>query len=334
MTTLTWPLARHGVIEVLTSDPLIFSSGLETQIARVILEPLASFRSTKPTPHVLVIDGLDECLIDQQGEILQIIPSLCKTFCWLKILIVGRPDPTVRYSFKDQNLLNITEQISLADDPDAEDDIRQYLTNRFSRIRATLPVAPEEDWPSKADLDLIIRKASDQFILPATVCRYVGSSTQPHRAQSRLNTIISSLKNRTTNGRENPLAEVHALYAFIFSVAHAPSLAVQFAGTCLVYPIFLGAPSPIDVQRILNISKVEARELLDELASLFEVVDSVRSTSEPCIRHFHASLGDYLFDQSCSKEFWCSEGEVRAHIATARIRQFEVGMYHFTLYSA
>ena len=55
--------------EAIADDPMVFGKSLRTQITEVIVNPLGSMSMADLRPKVTIIDGLDECLgQDQRTE--------------------------------------------------------------------------------------------------------------------------------------------------------------------------------------------------------------------------------------------------------------------------
>src|SRR6202041_2991188 len=96
---------------------------------------------------------------------------------------------------------------------DADDDIRQFFSDKFEdircshRLRSTIP----NPWPTKESLNKLVKKSSGQFIFAATVVKFVESNR--HRPAIRLNVILGI----SSPGTMNPFAELDALYRQILS---------------------------------------------------------------------------------------------------------------------
>lgn len=319
--------AKRTIAREVEEDPHIFSATLEKQIIRLILQPLEAARLSSPAvPYVIIIDGLDEC--NDHGEqrvVLRTVAALLTTFTCLKFLIISRPDPTIAITFREPGLRAITESLSLSDDTTSVADIHRYIVEKFAEIKSMLIRPPTGEWPSRDDITLIVEKSSAQFILAATVYRYVSSPKYLHKATSRLRDVMNVLRNQPSNSQDHPLREVDALYAFIL-LGDDPKLTANFAGCCLVYPKYFYHVSPLDVQEVLQIGEEQTMEILDGFASIFKVTDGN-------IIPYHASLSDFLFNKSRSGNLlYCNEGDISAKITCRGLRLLHSGLWIIQLY--
>ena len=92
------PASRSHIETAVDADPMIFHQSIDSQLAKLIIEPLRRLHSTgfdfKDSPFVIIVDGLDEC----QGTDMQsgLVKSLAAAFCGspfcILILIASRPE--------------------------------------------------------------------------------------------------------------------------------------------------------------------------------------------------------------------------------------------------
>jgi archaellum biogenesis ATPase FlaH len=97
--------SRSMIEQAVDSDPHIFSRSLDVQISHLVIRPLAqtlaSNGSRRRFPHVLVVDGLDECQDEiAQRTVVRLFSSIFNSWDlgW-KVLITSRPEQAIRISF-------------------------------------------------------------------------------------------------------------------------------------------------------------------------------------------------------------------------------------------
>jgi len=279
----------------------------------LVLEPLDLLIPNGITPYVVILDGLEETLSeDDQEQLLKVIStSVHQHNPTLRILICSRTEPTIATAFDDDEscLKSMSNIISLNDDVDSDDNIRRFLINRFSKIKKQLPFPPEDEWPVPGAIDYLVAKSSRQFIFAATVEKYVGSPKHRHHAVARLKHVLdlASLPH-LQDPKRHPFADLDALYSVILRTRTDVTLSVKAMAVCLQYTKYFGVTTPIRLAKVLRIDLAEIWSILYELASLLDV-------SKDYIRPFHASFGDFLFDKSRSLDLHCVSGDISTDIA-------------------
>jgi hypothetical protein len=184
---------------------------------------------------------------------------------------------------------------NLSKDPDADMDIRKFLTVEFNEICRTHPLnrllSPR--WPSDSIISTLVEKSSGHFIYPSTVIKYTQS--RKHRPDDRLGVILRILP---PHEQDRPYALLDALYSLIFHDVENP---IQLEKICLVLGILhlhsqpytgwfsRGTTSSCDnIESLLEMKPGDLILLLDPILSLVAIDHDVRI--------FHKSLFDYLLD--------------------------------------
>ncbi|PPQ83499.1 hypothetical protein CVT25_006989 [Psilocybe cyanescens] len=283
-------------------DPLITMRSLEAQFKALVREPLLELLHSgfSTTDHfVIIIDGLDECddpkiqarIVDLSFELLrgQDIP--------LKILIASRPEIDISSSF-DTKLFSTLARIALDDDYQSEDDIRHFLADKFNevktrhRLRSYIPIG----WPAQDSLDTLVEKSSGQFIYASTVVEYVASAR--HRPTHRLEVVL----------------ELDALYRHILMGVEDVDLILQIIGFIILHPWYMDIEVPF-IETLLSLAPGDVQLLMQNLGSLISVENHPYVPEKLTIRILHASLKDYLLDQSRSKDFFLDSVKMHTHYA-------------------
>ena len=311
--------AKDAISNAISQDPHIFLAPLHDQLKKLVLEPFDVVAPCGITPYVIIFDGLDETLTpdDQQLVLDAITSTLYQHNTTIRILVCSRPEPTIvtAFSYPDSVLCSISASFSLNDDMDSDADIRTFLVEKFNKIRKQLPYPPKGDWPTSDNIEYLVAKSSKQFIFAATVEKYVGSPNHRHNAVARLKHVLDlGLLPRLEDKKKHPFADLDALYSLILKTRNDIALSVKAMAVCLQYPRYFDTVSPTDLSNVLGIEMSETWAILYELASLLDV-------SEDNIRPFHASFGDFLYDETRSLDLYCNAADIVTDIACAMFRQ-------------
>jgi len=166
------PTSRPQIEAAVDADPMIFQQSVDTQLAKLIIEPLRHLHSTgfdfKDSPFVIIIDGLDEC----QGTDIQsgLVKSLAAAFrdspLRIRILIASRPEVYLQSTFNSSSLRPHLSHLALSDEYSPDEDIYRFLEDSFDKIRCEHSLASyiPSPWPSPEVLRDLTRKSSGQFI--------------------------------------------------------------------------------------------------------------------------------------------------------------------------
>ena len=318
MATHTLKDAKEAISEVISRDPHIFSASLSDQMKKLIIDPLNLHAPCGIVPHVIILDGLDECLSDDDQQlVLDVISeTLYPLNSDLRVLICSRPEPTISTAFKGGTIQGISTSISLSHDGDSDADIRTFLVEQFAQLRQRLLDVPNGEWPTAADIDHIGKKSSGHFIFAATVIKYVCAPRHRHNAVTRLKHVLDLAKlPPNLDAERDPFAGLSALYSLILSTREEVASTLKACAVCLEYPKYFSTISLTDLAMVLHFDFAKTKAMLDELASLFDV------SIDNAIKPFHASFGDFLFNSSRSRNFYCGQGDVAAEITCALLKQ-------------
>ncbi|KAF8987848.1 hypothetical protein BDQ17DRAFT_1224053, partial [Cyathus striatus] len=220
-------------MENLAQDPAVLAYSMEIQMWKLVVEPLIKYNRENtrisglntlignntytPGPHLVIIDGLDECNDPQaQSRIIKMIARVLHEqsgHLGLQFLISSRPEMKIRNTFNLPNVHSLCTNLVLNDHYDLDKDIEVYLRSEFSIIKRTHTLAPslsvDINWPSVEDLNILVERSSGQFIYASTVMKYISNNRRDPR--QRLQTVISL----HSDSDESPYADLDALYSYI-----------------------------------------------------------------------------------------------------------------------
>ncbi len=207
------------VEDKIRTNKLLFSSNRQTQAVELLFEPLLRLSLEEDpeeyAPHLIVIDGLDECADpDVQCDLLRIVAGLVHHLPYpFRFLIASRPESHIVHTFDFDLRIIKAQQYNLSTDLDAAEDIRKFLEQEFQRIHNVHPLRCHlpPGWPDKGDIRTLVLRSSAHFIYASTVIRYIKS--RRHLPHKRLKVILDYLP---PPGKDRPYAELDALYTVIF----------------------------------------------------------------------------------------------------------------------
>jgi hypothetical protein len=298
------PDTADDILLTIEGDPLIFQQSLEDQLRELIIEPLLRLPPHLQRLFVVFIDGLDEC-DDRahQSNLLKILGNISSgTNIPVVFVIASRLEPQIEAEFHRNQVVDILTTIPL-DDIRASDDIRRYLNVKFDEIKAThlrrkfLAL----NWPSSTIVEQIVEKSSGQFIYASVIIGYISL---PHGHPAIQLDIINGIRPR--NPSENPFAHLDALYQHIFSrvkqLDTVQNILALYLITSSRFFYFIR-----DLESLFRLAPGELEVLFADLTALVQC--SADNTRDDGIKILHASLPDFLLDESRSGDYYINLDE-------------------------
>ncbi|TEB24127.1 hypothetical protein FA13DRAFT_1739487 [Coprinellus micaceus] len=346
--TLAHHLSQHDVLHqykmhlhaAVDRQPDIFRKNLREQASGLILEPLRSIHDTGSRvgwPKAVIIDGLDEVIAahkkvpadqqapgaseDDQVEILHVLLTLSKDPSFpFRIFVASRPESNIS-DFFSTNARDATVNLFLDSKYDPDADIKRFLESKFADIRRRTGISSPL-WPGEPALDRLVEMSSGQFIVPATILRWVEAGFP----QVQLSEVLQ-LEQRST--KINPFASLDALYQHILKRAHNPEndphLVVNWilSITSGVDPTASHVDSSLHSVRFwrqfLGNAEGEFNYRLAPITSLIAVPPPHEISATVTI--YHKSLTDFLSDERrCGDDFYVDQVAHNSFLAGRIIR--------------
>ena len=314
------PYLRSHIDSAMQADPSLYTKSMIVQMHSLIIDSFRKLCSSIEHSPTVIVDGLDECDgHETQKLILEIIyEAVAIHKLPLRFLIASRPEAHILEAFDRPTLRSITKRVVLDESFGPNQDIEKYLRDGFKSIyeqNSTLMGQVEQPWPGTGILDLLVQKASGQFIYASTVLKFVG--TEFYNPLSQLDIVLEPFPSKGT-----PFSDLDHLYSQILSTYPIPERLICVLGTVLA----LHCPQPPGVVEDLFAMKVgEVGLVLRGLHSLIKFShypdeNFKRSTDvgeDNGIRLLHASFEDYLVDQNRSGHFFIDRNIFRTRIVKA-----------------
>ncbi|KAF9524301.1 hypothetical protein CPB83DRAFT_861570 [Crepidotus variabilis] len=327
--SLVYQLARSipstltHITACMMEDPAIFQSSFEDQMERLFLQPLCrAYQDSTGLSHhrkLIILDGLDECdspaiqrsLLTALGKVFQATPMP------IVVLVASRPENHISSAFDSPEDFSGIQllRISLNDDYNADNDIRLFINIKLNHCMRSHPLRKyiPSIWPLPEDVDSIVKKASGQFIIAATIVRYAESTR--HKPHERLQRALESFDRFAAEVSDSPFKELDALYMQIFSGVEdlVTVLAIMFLalglGGCK-------ARYPRTIASRLQLAPGDVEMHISSLASLMKF----EGETQP-IRIFHATLFEFLSNPARSQSFYIHQAAVHTHFLKNYLRR-------------
>ncbi|KAF5333637.1 hypothetical protein D9611_002783 [Ephemerocybe angulata] len=332
---------EHILSSVAQDRGIIFTKNIEEQFIVMVLNPLLSMAqergsNTRAAPGVIIIDGLDECDVEQnspapstntsahvplrrkeddQLEVLFLLLLATSNPSFpFRILIASRPETAIRDFFATDGKA-CTRELFLDSKYDPDADIALFYNAKFSTICRRLGISPEE-WPGKDVMLTLVRNASGQFIYAATVVRYIEgsphspnpqapSSDKPSTPHQRLQNILGQQR---AGSPHNPLEALDSLYHLLLETCPDPELSMKWLRAAQIEYLSRQDQFPVWLLRlVLEASPGEEQYTLGSLSSLLPTQFSDENLRKP-YSFYHKSFLDFIADPTrCGKRFLTEE---------------------------
>lgn len=327
----------HDSIE---RHPDIFRKNLREQAEYLLIGPFRMIRDqcdTREWPKIIVVDGLDEVEAmqyhdptrqqirrtneDDQIEILEILHILSQDPAFpFRFFLASRPEQGIAEFFATNGRAYTTDLfLDSKYRPDA--DIRRFLHSKFAGIRRRSGMSGDL-WPGDDVVNRIVDMSSGQFIVPATIIRYISAGVP----QQQLNDVLQL--GRVKIGTKNPFAVLDALYRYILKRSHNPeddpNLVVKWircitAGIRSQNALYDSAPPSAQFWRqFFEDMEGELGYRMAPITSLVSVPPP-HDTSSP-ITNYHKSLTDFLSSESRCGDLFVSDACLQHFLGSRIVR--------------
>ncbi|KAF8798341.1 hypothetical protein BYT27DRAFT_7218575 [Phlegmacium glaucopus] len=316
---LSIPEIRSYVEDVVDLDRNIFGLSIETQLRKLIIEPLSHLhdnliqRHGRIRPMLIIIDGLDQCAssVSVQRSVLRILAE--KLPIPMLFLVASRPEPHIRGFFTAEPMASITTSLALDDSYQPDDDIKVFLEAKFDVIKKVHPLKHQlpESWPPPVDIDHLVRKSSGQFIYASTIMKYIESPR--HWPTDRLGIILGIMK----SGGDTPFAALDELYTDVFSSVGETNAVLEVLSVLVLVQTRYILKSPALIEDLLGLRRDELKITLIDLHSILDVPFEGDAGE---VRVLYTSLAEFLLDQTRSGNYHIDQGCAHANLARHLMR--------------
>ncbi|KAF5321295.1 hypothetical protein D9619_000196 [Psilocybe cf. subviscida] len=306
--SLSAPATKPFIARAVYRNKLIFDLSLDAQVQALITHPLTATHQDDAGPQwpkVIVVDGLDECRKDDSAQS-RVIRALIMGLRSIprqnqKLFITSRPEHHIAAIFRDYEP-DLLRKMELNNDWNPDDDIRTFLNTGFADIRRSHPYfeghPADQTWPNRADIDTLVARSSGQFIYASVVIKYIKSEDYYDPA-TRLEVILN-----LENNEDRPYTELDALYEHIFLQVRAVEKVLTVLSLERMHTEeYFGAPLGFILSDFIGARIPEIQFWHRPLISLLTWERDATSGMD-AIRYMHASLPDFLANESRSNTFY------------------------------
>ncbi len=276
------------------SRMLLSDLSFEAQLSKLLITNI------NPTdPNLIIIDGLDEC--ESQRGIYRLIEWIRSQKSPFRFLLTSRPEPEIKACFTpgrgdrhvDVQIFSLTE---------SKADIQIYFIEQLEKVwplQQRIVDRGPRHWPSKRDIERLVGQSEGLFVYAATAVRYIGGEGYP---VERLEGVLELHK-----GLDNLYRQV------IEEATKWDNFNIVMGGLMFLrYPLNIDDLSGI----LLTLNKhLTSTGILFALRRCYSIIAIPEDNSS--IKMYHASLRDFLTDQSRSGPLFCSPATCHAQLMFA-----------------
>jgi hypothetical protein len=183
------PVLRAPIFCAL-EDPTIFTADSETQLRKLILDPISQTQADLPKRLVIVIDALDECDDDIISDIVELLVTTLDKYdpsvrIRLRFLVTSRPELHLLEFFTKLHIPSF--DLSTVDPAARENDIRIFLEDQLRNIATSAP-----DWqkePKEEDIRLLAKISGGVFVAARIAVDYVAFGESPNSQLQKMHRV-------------------------------------------------------------------------------------------------------------------------------------------------
>lgn len=294
--SMSFPTTKPHIQLAIQSEPSISCRSLKHQFKKLLIDPIQLAARNRiltaivrQKPFVIIIDALDEC--DDKELMAEFIGVVTDAYRHhpppFRVFFTSRVEEHLRKKLETPDAHTAIYPLALPDF-DAHDDIRTFFLSRFDAIyvenRQVMRNVPVRlPWPSSADLEALVDKASGSFIFASTLIKFIeDGSDLPHR---KLSVALRAH------------AGLDPLYSQVLSDAAQGRDVKHFLGTIVLLKDFLS---------ITSLGVLLQREPADILRALLGIqsIIMIPGDDDHPVQPFHASLRDFLTTETRSRKLF------------------------------
>ena len=312
VTTLAWQLAANiPIVKKRMEEALQLNNdswalfphlSLEEQLSKLFVGGGPAAKVEPADPNLIVIDGLDECA--SQDRIVRLINWLRKNRHPFRILLTSRPEPNIKAciaSRQDDRPIDVLS-LSLTE---SKDDIRKYFVKEVEKIKRSHSESRRlSDWPPNSDIDKLVDQSEGLFAYAALAVRYIGGHGYPKTLLKNVLKVQVGLD---------------ALYSQVIKEASKWSNFDIVMGSLMHLRYSLPIESFSNIVFIVNGQPLEAGDISSALGGCHSIL-AIPDDDFETITPYHASLRDFLLDQSRSKGLIYTPAMSHAHLMLGCLR--------------
>jgi hypothetical protein len=281
------------------------TTDIATQLERLFIKLLPS--TTDPfRPHVVVIDGLDECgSLKERQELVQAVLQLSSMTSWIKVFLTSRSEAEIRKAISGASSQCVVREINAQNEVDQ--DIELYISSQSKDLDIEL---------DRDQTRTLVRRAEGLFIWCSTLFKYLDKKAD---RQVALNDILHG------NPQQDSVTPLHVLYGQVLASATED---LQDAATMRA---MLAVISLASVSRPLSITaiwiflksskncqpKPRTKIQVETLIARLHAVLYSEEAEDGGVRAYHTSFYDFLNEEIRPSADWLDADDI--HLQMLRL---------------
>ena len=287
MAGISTEFATALMVELSKADR-VASKPVRDQIGPLLLQPLSALPEMS-VPIVFVIDALDEIADESElAELLELIANF-QSVVPLKFILTSRPEMHIRGTSISSPEHNTILRLHEIDSDEVQQDIRTYIDRTLAHT------VTGSSWYTSAQVNALVELSNCLFIFASTILKYVLAPGVDAARSVRLSRATSAVSQGTA-----ATATLDKMYQWIvIEASHSDTIdAEELEDLKLILACILTSRSPLTVQALADLMKLEPDILRSSLGRLYAVIYVPEDDVAPGLRAVHASFSDYLFDRA------------------------------------
>ncbi|KAM3526723.1 hypothetical protein MY4038_006679 [Beauveria bassiana] len=297
--------ARASIVDTVNRNERIAHTEAKQQFQLLVLEPLAKLQLDKNI--AIVIDAVDECDDTDLKTFFSLVSAFQRAeLPRVKLFFTSRPDLPVLKVYKpltDEYAMMALHEVQKST---IDHDLRIYLKHRLEEVRESYNNSVDQvdkqlgpSWPSREDVDRLLKMSDRLFISAATMCRSLEEDSM-----SRPDLELSGLLKRKAMGGNafesiyKPVLDrqIHKTYMSEYSRKNQIRECQEVLGAICVLRGPVSVPA---LARLLGLDVEKLEHRLRSLQSVIEVISPRDSTNkeENHIKVLHRSFVDYFLSK-------------------------------------
>jgi DNA polymerase III delta prime subunit len=288
------PTFRKSILQALDANSKIASLSLKNQLEELLVQPARE----SGMRTVVIIDALDECTDEETTRtMLEFLDNHVKDLPNVKFFITSRPETHIRAGFRKEGLKLVTDEMVLhevaTDSVDA--DIMIFLKTKLERstvLADRSDISLPEEWPSKAQLEALMRRSGGLFIFASTVVKLILDVNGDPKSQ------LDSILNRRDNFVREGGVHLDQLYREILERVYRERDGPLIEERRAILGLLVVARHPMSATSIASLLGIKrAKNVMTCLRGLHSLLVIPDDPLRP-IRFHHKSFPDFLNDRT------------------------------------
>ncbi|KAF9786263.1 hypothetical protein BJ322DRAFT_775760 [Thelephora terrestris] len=293
---------RSAFIPLVQSDPGVAHESLYNQMDKLIVRPLQE----SGISAVIVIDALDECQDEEPASaILSVLGRFLSEVPEVKFFLTGRPELRIREGFRLPLLVSATDIFVLHEvkSDQVDNDIHLFFKNSLMELARRRQLG-SDDWPTKAHLDLLCKRAAGLFVYAVATIKFIDHKSNPPKEQ--LDRILQLPESSLYEGRTRVMKSTttDSLYTGILQEAFCDEAPEDDYKVRAILGALVLAKNPLSPSTIATLLDLTTEGVFQRF-SLIQSLLTLKEINDP-VKPFHKSFPDFIIDpHRCTNPRFC-----------------------------